>query len=293
MKNIIIVLAGAVLVAVLVAMLVQLTLGRQEKPQVVAEAKVEVLVAAKDLGIGKELQGGDLNWQEWPKSSVFPGAVIRIDDKKPEEALEGRLARNIGKGEPVMKSALLGTALGNMVSASLEPGQRAIAIEVDAPSMAGGFIGPGDFVDIILTYRESVKVDEESVAVKNMVEMNLDKMATETLLQNVKILAVDQMAERPEDNKVKVAKTVTVAVSMQDAERLFLASEMGNLSLALRGVGDEDVVKPSWPVTSDMRLTTISDELRAEAEKLKNDTSVNPNIVRIYSGENVTSQPAR
>jgi pilus assembly protein CpaB len=144
-----------------------------------------------------------------------------------------------------------------------------------------------------LTYRESIKVDDENVAVKNMVEQNLDKMATETLLQNVKVLAVDQMAERPEDNKVKVAKTVTVAVSMQDAERLFLASEMGNLSLALRGVGDEDVTKPSWPVTSDMRLTTISDEIRVEAERLKKDTSVNPNIVRIYSGENVTSQPAR
>lgn len=293
-KNIIIVLVGAVLVAVLVAMLVQLTLGKQEKPQVVAEAKVEVLVAAKDLGIGKELKAGDLSWQEWPKSSVFPGAVIRKENKKPEAALEGRLARNIGKGEPVMKSAMLGTAVGNMVSASLEPGQRAVAIEVDASSMAGGFIGPGDFVDIILTYRESVKADGETNAkVKEMLELTLDKMATETLLQNVKILAVDQMAERPEDNKVKVAKTVTVAVSMQDAERLFLASELGNLTLALRGVGDEDTTKPSWPIMSDARLTNMNNEIFKQYKQLKKDTSVNPNIVRIYNGESVVTQPAR
>ncbi len=293
-KNILIVLGGAVLVAVLVAMLVQMTLGGSDDAAAVQEAKVEVLVAAKDLGIGRELQDGDLRWQEWPKSSVFPGAVIRIEDQNADVPLkDGRLARNVGKGEPVMKAALLGTAKGNMVSASLLSGQRAIAIEVDASSMAGGFIGPGDFVDIILTYRETINSDSDNPAVANMIELNLDKLATETILQNVKVLAVDQMSERPEDEKIKVGKTVTIAVDMQDAERLFLASKLGDITLALRGVGDEQMIEQSWPVMSDARLTNMNNDIFKEFEKIQKDSGINPNIVRIYNGEQVVVQPTR
>jgi pilus assembly protein CpaB len=293
-KNILIVLGGAVLVSVLVAVLVQMTLGGNKKPEVVQEAKVQVLVATKDLGIGRNLQDGDMRWQEWPKNSVFPGAVIREDKQEPEEALEGRLARNVAKGEPVMKNAILGQTRGNMVAASLEPGQRAVAISVDASSMVGGFIGPGDFVDVILTYKETVRTEDENPAVAKMIELNLDKMATETILQNIKVLAVDQMAVRPEDDKkIKVGKTVTIAVDSYDAERLTLAERLGNLTLSLRGVGDDKVVEKSWPTVSDARLTSMGDEIYTEFDKLQKDTGINPNIVRIYSGQNVIAVPAQ
>ncbi|MEZ5814155.1 MAG: Flp pilus assembly protein CpaB [Alphaproteobacteria bacterium] len=292
-KNILIVLGGAVLVAVLVAMLVQITLGGK-KQDVVAEAKVEVLVASKDLGIGRELKDGDTRWQEWPKSSVFPGAVLRKGEESAEKALEGRLARDIAKGEPVLKSALLGQAKGNMVAASLEPGQRAMAIEVSASSMVGGFIGPGDFVDVILTYKESVRAaDEDGPQVARMIDLNLDKLATETILQNVKVLAVDQRAERPEDDKIKVGKTVTVAVGAEDAERLSLASELGELTLALRAVGDDVLVEKLWPTVSDARLTSMGDEIYREYEKIQKDAGIQRNIVRIYNGEQITAIPAR
>lgn len=113
-KNILIVLGGAVVVAVLVAVLVQVSLGGKKKQApTIQEAKVEILVASQDLGIGRELQDGDLRWQEWPKSSVFPGAVTRVDGQAPEKALEGRLARDVAKGEPVMNNALLGQSKGN------------------------------------------------------------------------------------------------------------------------------------------------------------------------------------
>lgn len=292
-KNVMIVLGGAFVVAVLVAMLVQLVLGGEKKPEVIQEEKVQVLVASNDLGIGRELKAGDTRWQEWPKSSVFPGAVIREDNISAIEALEGRLARNVAKGEPLLKSAILGQKAGNMVSASLEPGQRAVAIPVDATSMAGGFIGPGDYVDIIITYREAVETDDESPEVATMLELTLDKMATETLMQNVKILAVDQMAERPDDKKVKVGKTVTVAVSVQDAERLFLASKVGDLTLALRGIGDENLVKPDWPIISDARLTNMNEEVLKEYKKLKNDSGIRADIVRIYNGGDMISQSTR
>jgi len=292
-KNILIVLGGAVLVAVLVAMLVQITLGGK-KQNVSQEAKVQVLVASKDLGIGRELKDGDTKWQEWPKSSVFPGAVIRKDEQSSKEALEGRLARDVAKGEPVVKSAMLGQSKGNMVAASLEMGQRAMAIEVSASSMVGGFIGPGDFVDVILTYKEVIRAsDDDGPQINKMIELNLDKLATETILQNVKVLAVDQRAQRPEDDKIKVGKTVTVAVGAKDAERLSLASELGELTLALRSVGDDVMVEKSWPTVSDARLTSMGDEIYQEYEKIQNDAGVRRNIVRIYSGEQVTAIPAR
>lgn len=294
-KNVLIVLGGAVAVSLLVAVLVQVSLGGKKEAPTIQEAKVEILVASRDLGIGRELQSDDVRWQDWPKASVFPGAIIRAEGQKADEVLEGRLARNISEGEPLMGNAILGQSRGNFVAASLEPGMRAVAIEVSASSMVGGFIGPGDHVDIILTYKESIKTDDEDPRVQSMIELNLDKMATETILQRIKVLAVDQVAERlpEEEEKIKVGKTVTLAVGAQDAEKLFLASQLGELTLALRGVGDDVFVEKSWPTISDARLTHVADEIFTEYEKMKKDTGANPNIVRIYSGDAVQVVPTR
>src|SRR5690606_29376411 len=129
-------------------------------------------------------------------------------------------------------------------------------------SMVGGFIGPGDYVDVILTYKETVTADsDDDPRVKMMIEMNLEKLATETILQNVRVLAVDQTAERAEDSKMKVGKTITLAVNAEDAGRLSLASELGEVTLALRGVGDDTVFQKNWPTISDARLTSMSDEI--------------------------------
>lgn len=293
-KNILIVLGGAIAVAVVVALLVQVTLGgKKEAAPVVEVAKVEILVAKKDLGIGRELKDGDLVWQEWPKSSVFPGAITRKDDQSAKEALEGRLSRDVSEGEPVMKSALLGQSKGNFVAASLEPGMRAIAIGVSAEAMVGGFIGPGDFVDVVLTYKKTVTSEDEDPRVQSLIQENLDRYATETILQNVKVLAVDQMAQRPEeDEKIKVGKTVSLAVNVQDAEKLSLASRLGELVLVLRGVGDDVIVEKSWPTISDARLVKVDDEIIEEYKKLKNNSGINGDIVRIYNGDQLLVPPS-
>lgn len=292
-KNVLIVLGGAVVVAVLVAVLVQLLLGGQEQPAPPPQANVNILVAAKDLKLGAELAPGDLQWQEWPEASLFPGAVKQAEGLAAGDALKGRLGRDITAGEPVVRSALLAEGKGNFVAASLEPGMRAIAIEVQASGMVAGFVGPGDYVDIILTYRESIKTNDDDPRVKNMIQKNLNKLATETILQNVKVLAVDQRAQRGEEDNVKVGRTVTLALSARDTERLALAAELGDLSLALRGVGDDTVIEKSWPTISDARLTNMGDEIFEEYEKMKKDTSINPNIVRIYSGNSVQLVPTK
>lgn len=295
-KNIIIVLGGAIAVAMVVAILVQVSLGGKEEVKVVEEKKVQVLVASRDLGIGREIQDGDLRWQEWPVGSVFDGAVVREDGMRASDALAGRIRRQVAAGEPVLRTVILSESKGNFVAASLEAGMRAVAIKVSAETMVGGFIGPGDFVDVILTYKESIRTDDDDPAVQAMIELNLDKTATETILQKVKVLAVDQTATRggdEDDSKIKVGKTVTLAVSAQDAEKITLAAQIGELTLSLRGVGDESIVSKDWSTISDARLTTIGDEIYGEYDKMKNDTGINPNIVRIYNGNQVMMVPAQ
>jgi len=294
-RNVLIVMAGAVLVAVLVAILVQVLMAPEPQPvqTVQEEPRVEVLIAARDLGMGHELAEGDLRWQEWPESSIFPGAVVRKDDQIAVEALAGRLARDIAAGEPVGKMALLGNTSGNIVAANLRPGMRAISVEVDASSMVSGFVGPGDFVDIILTYRERLPSEAQDPAVKSRLALSLNKMATETILQNIKVLAVDQTATRPEEDKIKVGRTVTLAVNVEQAEKLALAAEMGDLMFVLRGVGDDTVVEKKWPTVTDSRITNIDDEIFNEYESLKKGSGLQPNMVRIYNGSIVQDVPAK
>lgn len=292
-KNVMIVLGGALAVALVVALLVQVSLGG--KKQVADNTpKVEILVAAKDLPIGQTLKEGDTRWQEWPQANVFPGAVIRDSkDQEPAKALTGRLARALGKGEPVVRTALVSETKGNFVAGSLQPGMRAVAIEVKAASMVGGFISPGDRVDVILTYKASFAPEDDDPMVKNMVEQNIDRMASEIILQNLKVLAVDQAIRPPEDNKVKVGKTVTLEMTAEQAEKIALAGRMGELVLALRGIGDDKELAKTWETVSDARLVKIDDEVFTEYRKMKKGAGIGTNSVRIYNGPSVQTLPAQ
>ena len=289
-KNILIVLGGAVLAAVLVAVLVQVSLGGKDSAPV--ENGVEVLVAASDLKKGRELEDGDLKWKEWSEDSLFKGAVTREDGQEPHEALSGRLERSFAKGEAVVRKALLKETKVNYVVARLLPGERAVSIKVNAEGMVAGFITPGSFVDVILTYKNRITIDDDNPDVQTMVKLNLDDIATETILERVRILAIDQSAEREDDEKIKVGKTVTLAVDIRDAEKLALASEMGDITLAMRGVGDDALNGESRTIT-DARLTSIDDEIFEEYKKYRKESGVAANTVRIYNGANVQSVPVR
>lgn len=296
-RNVMIVLAGGFLIAVLVALLVQAGLSgaKKEAPAAaVEESKVQIAVASKDVKVGTELSDDNMKWQDWPQRAVFPGAIVREGDKKPSEAIAGKLIRDLKTGEPVMQSALVSPTAGNFLAASLDEGMRAVAISVNASSMVGGFVGPGDYVDVLLTYRRNINYDgPENPEIDNMIERNLDRHATETILQNVKVLAIDQSAMRGEDGKVKVGKTVTLAVDYKGAEILAVAMEMGSLSLSLRRLGDETVLNEKPPVTTDARITKIYDEVYSEMTKLQDSSGQNSKIVRIYRGDAVEDLPVR
>lgn len=287
-RNVLIVLGGALLAAVLVALLVQVSIGGKRGGGDSAET-VEVLVAASDLKIGQELSEGDLRWQEWPKSSLFRGAIKREDEQEPLDAFSGRLRRDVAKDEAVLKNFLLKEKTGNFVANSLEAGMRAMAIKVEAKTMVGGFIKPGDFVDVVMTYKLNIKADKnEAPGLQAIANFNVDKWASETVLQRVKVIAIDQVAELEDDkDEAEVGKTVTLAVQAQQAERLALAAEFGKITLALRAVGDDEIRdQRGWPTVTDARMVHIDDEILAQYKDLKAQAGggVRRDVVRIYNG---------
>ncbi len=279
-KNVLIVLAGGFVVAILVAVLVQASLGG--KKQVESGPKTQVLVAAKMLPLGKELSEGDLKWQTWPGEKAFAGAIVRKDEQKADEALKGRLIERVNEGQPVLSSYVFKEGRGNVVAASLPKGMRGMAIPVKAFTMAGGFIAPGDYVDVILTYKVSVDRRDQSFEIASF----LSSHASETILKNIRVLAVDQEASREKDD-AKVAKTVTLAVSSKDAEKLAVASEMGDIILSLRGIGDEEDGNAE-ALTTDVEVSRAMQNIVTMKE-----SEMKAPSVKIYSGATVVETKTR
>lgn len=293
-RNVLIVLAGGVLVAVLVAVVMGAILGGDKKKttQVVQQApRVEVLVAKTPIAEAQKLTEENMMWKKWPQDGTFPGTIKRKDGQGVLEAIEGRVSRAVAQGEPILKNAVV-AADSTYVAASLKEGMRAVAIKVTATSTAGGFVGPGDYVDVILTYRQKIEGVSSDPAIKarqeQVISENVDSYATETVLQNVKVLAVDQSAVRGDEKKAVVAKTVTLEVTPRQAEILSVTSKAGDLSLTLRGIGDDVIVKTDEPIVTDERVTRLYDEIIEKFNKGKGDAQ-SMEGVKIYSGGTMES----
>ncbi len=276
-KNILVVMGGGLLMAVIVGVMVNAGLSGNKT------SSTQILVSTKILKVGAELTQADVKWQNWPSDSVSAAMIVRKDSKQPvADVAKGQLRRDLGAGEPVLNSFLVSGGKGNILSAALTPGMRAVAIKVKAESMVGGFISPGDRVDVIMTYE--VKTNKDNPEIQRKVQ----KYASETILENVKILAIDQQA-RKDDDKAKVGRTVTLEVDAGGAEKLNLASTMAEegLTLSLRGIGDESI-SDHKQVTTDTEISTVLQELNRPISA----APVNaPLMMRVYNGEKVQTVP--
>jgi pilus assembly protein CpaB len=186
-----------------------------------------VIVAAKPLQFGAVLTADALAEVPWPAASVPPGAFHK------REALLGaggqrRLLTAIGKNEPILASKITGPGQRGSLSAVIGEGMMAVTIRVDDVLGVAGFVQPGDRVNVFLIRNERAA----AASGKAMIEAS-----SEVLLQNVRVLAVDQDAERA--GKVRPAKAVTVEVDGEGAAKVSLGQEIGRLFLALRPVGAE------------------------------------------------------
>lgn len=287
-KNILIVLAGGFLVAVLVAVLLQASLGGSKKDKSLDENRVQILVAAKNLSVGKDLKTGDLKWQDWPKDTVFGGAIIRDGEQAASEAAQGKLLRSLVEGQPMHMSLVVEDDKGDFLSANVSKGMRAVGISVKSHTLADRLIRPGDFVDVMVTYRVRVNSRDNPEA-----QSLVNRYASETVIENVRVLAVDnndtKAIDEEEDGKKKKKKSskkavLTLEVTPKDAEKLVLATKMGTIGLALRGIGDVQDPK-NTKATTDVGMSKVMTTL----SKMTGTTSG----VRIYNGDQMSDVKAR
>lgn len=194
-----------------------------------AMATVEVLVAASDLPAGSALRVEDMRWQLWPAEAANE-AFIRYGSRPtaPVELAGTILRVPLRAGTPVIEDQVGDTNSGYL-SGILTPGMRAVAIPVSADRTAGGFILPNNRVDVLLALAcESAGDCVNGINVR-------------TILQNVRVLAIDQTGEDAQKNAV-VGKTATLELSPTDAETIVGAEAAGRLSLILRAAEDESIV---------------------------------------------------
>lgn len=223
--------------AMLVKMSVPAT-ATAEGAQTAAElVTVQVLSATQPIEEGAEIKVEDLGWIDWPQAAVNPGFIQKSLTPEGLDGAVGQIARsNFFPGQPLLSEGLADSRQGYL-SSLLTPGMRAVAIEISAAKTAGGFILPNNRVDILMT-----SVCSDALLCRH-------SMRTETILQNVRVLAIDQSGTGPSsENTVLVGKTATLELSPDDAEQVIAAEASGALSLLLRSAEDNVVVEPKREV---------------------------------------------
>jgi pilus assembly protein CpaB len=216
----------------------------------------QVLVAKRELAIGERLTAADVTWQAWPADAVNAafitnGAATPVSAKatvkaakavgdaaenmiggvSPEKAVEGAIVRDpILAGEPIVSRKIVRGGEGGYLSVVLSPGKRAMAVPVTSETAVGGFVLPGDRVDVLQTHDAQNVGEGEGPSGKQTV--------AETVLRNVRVLALDQSTAAGKDAKTIVAATATLEVGPVEAEALARAKASGPVTLALRAYTD-------------------------------------------------------
>ncbi len=221
----IMVLAIAVAAGFVAFRMVMMSGGSTPEPKIVqapaTEKRAKVLVAAKDIPLGAKLGQDDFSWAGWPEDAIPVGAVTKKTSPSADDEYRGRIARApIFAGEPIRPERLINTDKGFM-AAILPKGKRAIAVSVEAETSAGGFILPGDKVDLILTRKSN------------------GSAISQTMLENVRVLAIDTTTAGEQDQKnLSPKRTATLELTLSQSEVVAQAQQIGTISLALRSAQD-------------------------------------------------------
>lgn len=205
--------------------------GPNAPQAVAAKPTYEILVAGKDLPAGTILKDQDVKWMVWPESSQSEAYAIK--GKAQIADYVGAVVRSgLHADEPIMTGRVVKPGQQGFMAAALTPGMKAVSISLTPVAGVAGFVFPGDRVDVIVTHQIGRKNDTEG----------LNRRVSETILQNVRVLALDQKMN-DQMTEPKVAQTATLEVTGPQAEALALASEIGTVSLALCSIGSETPVE--------------------------------------------------
>lgn len=231
-------LAIALLLGLIAVLLVRNFLVSQKPgPAAAAAGMTPVVVAALPVERGAELKPPMLKIVNYPHDAVPAGAFQSVDQVTGGKDAAGRTAlRSMAANEPVLAAKLSGAGGRTNLSGTLTPGMRAISVRSSDVTGVGGFVLPGDRVDIFIT--RATGTGEAATTV------------TQVIAENALVLGVDQTSDQEADKPV-VAKVVTVEVSPDQAQALSLGQAVGQVNLSLRPISD------GAPLTR--RATTIAE----------------------------------
>ena len=201
-----------------------------------------VVVAGEPLGFGMVLTNANLKEVSWPQNALPPGAFFSIEELLADGSRV--VLRPIESNEPILVAKITGSNESASLSKLIAEGHRAVTIRVNDVAGVAGFILPGDRVDVVLTreVRKSGGGDRGRQSQTAVADL---------LLQGVRVLTIDQIADERSE-KPQVAKAVTLELNTQDAQKVALASSVGDLSLLLRSAGDNSVDLPKTINLSDL-----------------------------------------
>ena len=180
---------------------------------------VPVMTAAIDIPLGTKIEARHVSSIQMLADTAPKGSYDKVS------AIEGKIAlAGIMKGEILLAARFADQGAGSTLAAVVGENMRAVSVRVNDVVGVGGFLLPGNRVDVVAAYRDR------------------QDTLSETVVQNVKVLAVDQTAASDKNEPV-VVRAVTLEVSPPDAEKLILAEQRGSIQLALRNPLDEAVTK--------------------------------------------------
>jgi pilus assembly protein CpaB len=185
---------------------------------------VPVVIARVSVPVGSTLLPNQLDTAQWPRSHTPEGVFSSKD------AASGRVVRRpLAKGELLLEPALLPEGAAAGLVSVIQPEMRAVSVKVDAVIGVAGFVKPGARVDVIATLRR--------------IDLKQKLPYTKVVLQDVRVLAIDQKLEEAQNGEAKLVSVVTLEVDPKQAERLTYISHEGRLQLALRNPGDHASVE--------------------------------------------------
>jgi pilus assembly protein CpaB len=249
------IIALAALAAILLAFMVRGMIAPKKPVPVAAvvaapppKPMAQVLVAKRDLPVGARITSADLTWQAWPMDALNPTFVTdgaapapatqgaeKVAKKAaqatqelvmvqgPMQAFDGAIVKDaLARGEPITARKVLRAGDSNYMAVVLLPGMRAMSISINAESSAGGFILPGDRVDVLQS--------RPSPEGKGFI--------SETLMRNLRVLAIDQKPEADKDAKAMVGAVAVLEVPAADTLTLARGKAQGEMQLVLRSYAD-------------------------------------------------------
>jgi pilus assembly protein CpaB len=234
-----IILIVAVLLGICAVIIANAYLGGVENravDQAVGKGMVRIAVANGPLDFGAPVTPDKVRFVDWPSWSVPQGSFNSTEQLFPAGKTHVVL-RPMAPNEPILTSKLSGEGGRATLAALLRPDMRAFAVRVSDATGVAGFALPGDVVDVLIT--------------RNVGGENAQQI-TDVLLQNVRVIAIDQDASDAKSDP-RVGKTATLEVSQTDAQKLALAQQVGSLSLALKKAADDPRPIVETVATDDLR----------------------------------------